>query len=59
MRDFKQLLNFMVQFANNLKKQDKVLALSNAANNFLTDLERLGWDNFDEKEYLSSKVYIE
>jgi len=59
MKDFKQLLDSMTRFANNLKKQDKLISLSNAANNFLTDLEQLGWNNFNEDDYLSSKVYVE
>lgn len=59
MDDFGELLQSMVRFAKNLKKQNKILSLSNAANNFLTDINALGWDKFDKNSYLSNKVYIE
>lgn len=57
--DFEKLVESMKLFAQRLSSQDKILAISNAANNFLIDLENIGWDNFNKDNYLSEKVFIE
>lgn len=59
MDDFEKLLSSMISFATNLKKQDKILSISYAADNFLTDINSFGWDKFKKDNYLSKKSYTE
>lgn len=57
--DFKLLMDSMVRFAENLKAQKNILSLSVAAENFLTDINSIGWNNFNISSYTSFKVYVQ